>query len=91
MKKPLLWALLGLTLATPAVHAQSPGTTPLSDARRQTASSAQLFYQVLLGEMNAANGETGAAVSLLLDAARKTQDERLFQRAADLALAARAG
>jgi tetratricopeptide (TPR) repeat protein len=91
MKKPLLWALLGLTLATPAVHAQSPGTTPPTDARRQGASNAQLFYQVLLGEMNAANGETGAAVSLLLDAARKTQDERLYQRAADLALGARAG
>ena len=91
MKKPLLWALLGLTLATPAVHAQSPGTTPPTDARRQGASNAQLFYQVLLGEMNAANGETGAAVSLLLDAARKTQDERLYQRAADLALGSRAG
>ena len=91
MKKPLLWALLGLTLATPAVHAQSPGTTAPTDARRQSASNAQLFYQVLLGEMNAANGETGAAVSLLLDAARKTQDERLYQRAADLALGARAG
>jgi tetratricopeptide (TPR) repeat protein len=91
MKKPLLWALLGLTLATPAVHAQSAGTPPPTDARRQSASNAQLFYQVLLGEMNAANGETGAAVSLLLDAARKTQDERLFQRAADLALGARAG
>lgn len=91
MKKPLLWALLSLTLATPAVHAQSPGTTAPVDARRQSASNAQLFYQVLLGEMNAANGETGAAVSLLLDAARKTQDERLYQRAADLALGARAG
>ena len=30
-------------------------------------------------------------MSLLLDAARKTQDERLYQRAADLALGARAG
>jgi tetratricopeptide (TPR) repeat protein len=52
---------------------------------------AQLFYQVLLGELIAGTGEAGPAVSLILDAARKSQDERLFQRATDLALESRSG
>ena len=101
MKTPLIWALLGLSLAWPVARAQgtpsppaapaNPSGSAAADARRQMANSAQIFYQVLLGEMSAANGDTGSAVSLLLDAARKTQDEALFQRAADLALGARAG
>lgn len=91
MKTTLICALLGLTLAWPQAHAQGSAGAGSTEARRQTASAAQLFYQVLLGEMNAANGDTGAAVSLLLDAARKTQDEALYRRATDLALGARAG
>jgi tetratricopeptide (TPR) repeat protein len=104
MKKSLIWALLGLSLAWPAAQAQgtpgasgapsAPGAAANSgpaDGRRQAANAAQIFYQVLLGEMSAASGDTGSAISLLLDAARKTQDEALFQRAADLALGSRAG
>ena len=87
----LMAALLGLSLTWPTAMAQAPAGNTAAEARRQTATTAQIFYQVMLGEMSAANGDTGAAVSLLLDAARKTQDERLFQRAADLALGARAG
>lgn len=91
MKIPLICALLGLGLATPHLQAQSRPTTPSQEARNAAAFNAQMFYQVLLGEMSAANGDVGAAVSLLLDAARKTNDAQLFQRAADLALGARAG
>lgn len=94
MKSPIFAALLsaGLMVTGPQAQAQgSPSGQASAESRRQTAVNAQIFYQVLLGEMNAAAGDTGAAVSLLLDAARKTQDEKLFQRAADLALGARAG
>ena len=91
MKTTLMAALLGLSLTWSSATAQAPAGNSAAEARRQTATTAQIFYQVMLGEMSAANGDTGAAVSLLLDAARKTQDERLFQRAADLALGARAG
>jgi tetratricopeptide (TPR) repeat protein len=52
---------------------------------------AQLFYQVLLGELIAGNGEPAPAVSLILDAARKSNDARLYQRATDLALESRSG
>jgi tetratricopeptide (TPR) repeat protein len=92
MKSPLSAALLVASLALGCGQALAQGAGSSSaEARRQTANNTQLFYQVLLGEMSAASGDTGAAISLLLDAARKTQDEALFQRATDLALGARAG
>ena len=50
-----------------------------------------LFYQILLGELNAQGGEPGAAYSLMLDAARKANDTKLYQRAVELALEARQG
>jgi tetratricopeptide (TPR) repeat protein len=53
--------------------------------------SSGLFYQLLLGEMNAREGGPGAAYSLILDAARKTGDAKLYQRAVDIALQARSG
>ncbi len=53
--------------------------------------TAELFYQTLLGELQEQAGEPGAAYSLLLDAARKTQDNELFKRATDIALRARSG
>ena len=51
----------------------------------------QLFYQLLLGELNTRIGDPGAGYSLVLDAARKTRDPRLYQRAVDIALQARSG
>lgn len=53
--------------------------------------SGPLFYQLLLGELNVRQGAPGAGFSLLLDAARKTRDPALFQRAIDVALQARSG
>ena len=50
-----------------------------------------LFYQLLLGELNAQSQEPAAAFALLLDAARKTGDEALFRRSVQLALRARSG
>ena len=51
----------------------------------------QLFYQLLLGELNARGGDPGAGYSLILDAAGKTKDTDLYQRAVDIALQARSG
>jgi predicted Zn-dependent protease len=53
--------------------------------------NAVLFYQLLLGELSAQTGEPAAGFSLLLDAARKTKNEALFQRATELALQSRSG
>ena len=90
MKKPLICALLGLGLATPLLQAQT-APAPTREARNNTAFNAQLFYQLLLGELSASQGDLGSAVSLMADAARRTGDGEIYQRATELALRARAG
>jgi tetratricopeptide (TPR) repeat protein len=95
MKFPLsaarLWALrLALiTAATCALpihaHAQS------SDKVANSAMTGELLYEILLGELNLRLGEPAAGFSLLLDAARKSNDVQLYDRAVDIALKARSG
>lgn len=72
-------------------HAQD-GTPPAADPPvLSSAMDSELFYEVLLGELNAGGTDPGAGYSLILDAARKTDDERLYQRAVNIALQARSG
>jgi tetratricopeptide (TPR) repeat protein len=52
---------------------------------------AQLFYEVLLGELDVRGADPGSGFSLILDAARKTNDAQLYQRAVEIALEARSG
>jgi tetratricopeptide (TPR) repeat protein len=70
-------------ILTPVIAQTTPATHSDLDAA--------LLYQLLIGEMNAVRGEPGAAYSLMLDAARKTKNPQLFQRAVEIALGARAG
>ncbi|HWH73905.1 MAG TPA: tetratricopeptide repeat protein [Methylibium sp.] len=56
-----------------------------------SALDAPLFYQLLVGEIELRDGDVGTAYQVLLDAARKTGDERLFRRATEVALQAKAG
>lgn len=77
-----------LLLVALGANAQSPGVNAAPGA---SALDAALFYQLLLGELEARGGEPGAAYSLILDAARKTHDAALYQRAVDVALEARSG
>src|SRR4029079_6566640 len=52
---------------------------------------AELFYQLLLGELNVRSAEPAAGFALILDAARKTSDPSLYQRALYRAFEARNG
>ncbi|MES2972132.1 MAG: tetratricopeptide repeat protein [Pseudomonadota bacterium] len=83
-------ALLPVLLAALCANAQAPGGAAAAEPE-SSALDGQLFYQLLLGEINARGGEPGAAYSLILDAARKTNDAKLYQRAADIALQNRSG
>ncbi len=68
--------------------------SPVNSGKPSLATStldATLFYQLLLGELQVQQGEPGAGFSLLLDAARKTGDPDLYQRAVSVALQSRAG
>ena len=51
--------------------------------------SAELFYQLLLSDLSLQNDDPASAFSLMLDAARKAHDPRLYERAVELALRAR--
>ena len=74
---------IALVWATTGVCAQPPV--------QNSNLNAVLFYQLLLGELNVRAGEPGSGFAIILDAARKTKDEALFQRATELALQSRSG
>ncbi len=89
--KPVFCLVAALSMSL-GVGAQEPSPR-VSDEPAPAASSmdAALFYQLLLGELNVQENEPGTAYSLVLDAARKTNDADLYQRAVDIALQSRAG
>ena len=85
-------AALSLLLLAPA-PAQAQTSAPAGEASApvNSALDAELMYQLLLGEFNVQGGDPGAGFSLILDAARKTNDARLFGRAVEIALRSRSG
>ncbi len=87
---PLTLALVAALGCTP-VLAQTSGNTPDAPPPANSALDGELFYQLLLGELNARGNEPGAGFSLILDAARKTNDAKLYQRAVEIAFQARSG
>ena len=72
-----------VTTAATSAEINAPLETSMLDAR--------LFYQLLLGELNIQSSEPGTAFSLILDAARKTNDPAVYERAVNVALQARSG
>ena len=105
MKKKPGFAFACLWLAVPLAMAQAapPGSVlPAAPPGLAEAKAAQesaplspldsaLFYQLLVGEITTQDGEPAAGFALMLDAARKTNDSQLYQRATDIALQARSG
>jgi tetratricopeptide (TPR) repeat protein len=77
---------------TPSAPPTSAAAKPESEeAVSNSALTAPLFYQLILGELNVSAGEPGTGYSLILDAARKQKDPGLYRRAVDVALQARSG
>jgi tetratricopeptide (TPR) repeat protein len=97
MKFPLpaarLWALrLALLCAvTSSLPVTSWGQTQEPVEAPNSVLSGELLYEILLGEMNLREGQPVAGFSLLLDAARKSNDVQLYDRAVEIALQARSG
>lgn len=90
MKSRFRLALWPLCMLSFSLLAAQPAAVP-APAAAPSALDGPLFYQLLLGELNVRQGSPGAGFSLLLDAARKTRDPALFQRAVDVALQSRSG
>ena len=85
-----------MALAMHAAGAQSVGAE-VNSAKDQPAVEsnpaldAELFYEIFLGEVSARTGDPGAGYAFMLEAARRSADGQLYQRAADIALQARSG
>ncbi|WP_240980013.1 tetratricopeptide repeat protein [Ramlibacter agri] len=77
------------TCAPVLAQGQAPETPPAEV--QNSGLDAQLFYQLLLGELNARNDEVDAGFGQILDAARMTNDPELFRRAVEMAFEARNG
>jgi tetratricopeptide (TPR) repeat protein len=97
MRFPL--AALAAAFALGGLHAPvfaqaRPPTAAAAAAEAEPENSrldAQLFYQLLLGELNVRLEEPGKGFALILDAAGRTADPSLYQRAVELAFQARDG
>jgi Flp pilus assembly protein TadD len=66
-----------------AAHANTP--EPVNNSSL----NAGLMYQILIAEMSAFNGDDANAFSLTLDAARRANSAKLYERAVELGLRAR--
>jgi tetratricopeptide (TPR) repeat protein len=88
---PRLAAVAVLLLALVQAAQAQPAAGPPGSSATPSAMDAELFYQVLLGELNVRSNEPGTGFSLVMDAARRTNDPELYQRAVEVALQARAG
>ena len=96
-----LLAALAFAHAAPAQQApaDAPASAPDADdakpEKKQPVENSkldrQLFYQLLIGEIQQREGEPGEAYQIILDAARRNPDDQLFRRATDIAVQARAG
>jgi tetratricopeptide (TPR) repeat protein len=70
------------------VAAAKPASEPDAQA---SALTADLFYEILMGELTTRTGDPGSGYALVLDAARRLRDGKLFQRAVEIALQSRSG
>lgn len=84
-------ACLAVLPAAAWSQAATPAQPAASAPVQNSPLDAQLFYQLLIGEIQLRNGDAGTAYQVMLDAARRARDEQLFRRATDIALQARAG
>ena len=72
-----------------ALPAQAPQAAEA--APPQSALSASLLYRLLVGELSFQGGDARTGVNFMFDAARRTGDEAVYERAAVMALQAGAG
>ncbi len=87
-----IYLLLGAGLLPAlAADASADNAAETPEVIRNSNLNADTALLIMLGELQASQGDPGAAYSLLLDAARKTGDEALYKRAVDVALNSRNG
>ncbi len=75
-----------LVVGAPSAYAAASASAAPENSKLDS----QLFYELLIGEIELRDGQAGAAYEMLLDAARRTKDEQLFRRVTDIAVQSRA-
>jgi len=75
----------------PAAPKQADAKPASEPVAQPSALTAELFYEILMGEMTTRSGDPGSGYALVLDAARRLRDGKLFQRAVEIALQSRSG
>lgn len=83
--------LIAMTLVTACLGAPALAAPPKVEEPINSNMDAELFYQILVGEMTADGGDNGSAYGFILDSARKANSPKLYERAVELALRGRNG
>ncbi len=91
MTRPKRLLVLALFAAFTGSGAWAAPVEPDTEPVINSGLDSELFYQLLVGEISAQNGDAPTAYALMLDAARKSASARLYERAVELALQARSG
>ena len=74
-----------------AATQKTPRASTAQEESRTAALDAEIFYEILLGEITTRSGDPSSGYALMLEAARTSNDESIYKRAADIALQARSG
>jgi len=90
MKFLLAPAVLSLAFAGAPTFAQNATETPEAPPVN-SGMNGEMLYEILVGELNIQQGQPFVGFSLLLDAARKSNDAQLYARAVEIALKERSG
>ena len=90
MKFLLASAVISLAFTGLSRAAQSAPDTPVTPIVN-SGMNGEMLYEILVGELNIQQGQPLVGFSLLLDAARKSNDAQLYARAVEIALKERAG
>ena len=86
------WAAAFMFASSLPVWAQDKTTDTTTETPIvNSAMDGELFFKILLGELSLLDDKPRDAYTLILDSAKKSKDERLFERAMGIALQARAG
>lgn len=85
------WALPGKNAATIEAQAAEPATAAADAEEERAALNAELFYEILVGEIAASEGALTDAQAMMMEAARTSGNEQLYRRGTELALQSRSG
>ena len=88
---PRIHHLCALTLIATSMCGTAMAAPAKAEAFNNSNLDGELFYEMLVGEMTAQAGDQGSAYALMLNAARKSNSARLYERAIEIAYRARSG